>query len=29
MLSWHSVWLMTLADNAIHLVINYCAIKWL
>lgn len=29
MLSWHSVWLMILADNAIHLGINYLAIKWL
>jgi len=26
---WMSVWLMIIADNVIHLVINYSAIRWL
>ena len=29
MLAWHSIWLMTLADNAVHLAINYFSIKYL
>lgn len=27
--AWLAVWLMILADNTIHLAINYCALRWL
>lgn len=25
---WLSVWLMIIIDNTMHLIINYCAIRW-
>ena len=27
--AWLSIWLMIIADNALHLTINYAAIRWL
>lgn len=27
--AWMSVWLMIVADNTIHLMINYAALRWL
>jgi hypothetical protein len=27
--AWLAVWLMIIADNTLHLTINYCAIRWL
>jgi len=27
--AWLSIWLMVIADNALHLTINYAAIRWL
>ena len=26
---WLAVWLMIIADNTMHLAINYCALRWL
>lgn len=26
---WMAVWLMIIADNTLHLTINYCALRWL
>lgn len=26
---WLSVWLLIIADNTLHLTINYCALRWL
>lgn len=27
--AWMAVWLMIIADNTLHLTINYCALRWL
>lgn len=26
---WVSMWLMVIADNTVHLAVNYCALRWL
>jgi hypothetical protein len=26
---WMAVWLLIITDNTMHLIINYCAIRWL